>query len=103
MKKKGRPKNIENRNNRMHTVVLTRRAEIALRQIKKKRLDFDFSRFVSECILNYLEDDESLTRYYKHLIDENNKRVSELQEENTNLAGCIFKLQNKDIDKKIYK
>lgn len=49
--KQGRPTNPESKKGRTHAALLTVKAELILRELKKKRQNFNFSAYVTEHII----------------------------------------------------
>ena len=93
MGKKGRPKSIANRMARRHIVQLNEKAEIYLRDLRKKRIEFDFSRYVNECILRDFGSESSDLSYIKFQVAQNSRKIDELQAENNKLSESADKIR----------
>lgn len=84
--KRGRPKSLSNKMARRHIVQLNEKAEIYLRDLRRKRQDFDFSRYVTECIIRDFGSESSDLSFVRFQVAENSKKIDELQKENNKLA-----------------
>ena len=81
--KKGRPKNIRTKKGRSHYLILSERAEFLLREIRKQKPDFNFSRYVSSHLINDFQQNNIA---YKKL------RIKIIQEEIDSKYGEMNKL-----------
>ena len=97
MMKKGRPKDIKSKKGRMHTIILSEKAESCLRQIKKKRVSFNLSRYLSEHII--LDFDLEPDKFLKTVIAKNNIEIERLYQENKKIADNIMELKNNKQEK----
>jgi len=91
--KAGRPKSITKRENRFKTVVLNELAFISLKDIRSERPSFDFSRYVSECIIKDFSGIEGKIKAKKLEIGDLNNEINSLQERMNNLVFEIRALQ----------
>lgn len=98
MKKTGRPKSITKRENRFKTVALNELAFLNLEKIRKERPLFDFSRYVSECLINDFSGIEGIIRVKKLEIGELNKEIGVLQDKISRLVVEIRELQEEEIE-----
>jgi len=83
----GRPTKGTKREHRKKTVRLTEKAYFYLMKIKEERKDFEFSRYVSEHLVNDFEKDK--TGYLKHQIIENQKKIDYFYRTNKLLVDLI--------------
>ena len=103
-RKKGRPKSIHNRNARRHAIQLNEKAETLLREVRKKREMFDFSRYVSECIVRDFGSDSGMIKYLKQKIAQNTQEKETLDAERDEIISQIRTIQEKEmqeIDKNV--
>jgi len=91
MAKRGRPKSLEK--TRQKSVKLTLKANAVYRKVRRKRPNWDFSRYVSECLINDFCTQQGKAKHIKRLIGRENqkiketrKRIEALSEEYRNLT-----------------
>lgn len=101
MVKRGRPKGFSSSRDRMVTVCLSEKAAILLDRVKRKRVGFNFSEYVSRSIVDDFGDLEGVVAVLKRRIGDNNKVISSLVDENNCLALEIKELQNK-VSEEVY-
>lgn len=103
MVRTGRPKKASKKDNRRHSVLLSEKAELIYREIKKKRPQFNLSRYLCEHLVRDFEDPES---QLKEEIRETQKQIDLLYKKNNDLAEKLrayreqkqFKIINEEAD-----
>ena len=101
MKKKGRPKKYTKAKDRMKVICLSEKASILLNEVQKTRLNFNFSRYVSERIIDDFGSLEGFVKTLKREVGNNNKEIDALHEENKKIISRIKELQDKEIVREI--
>lgn len=87
-----RPKKYTTRKDKLRTISLTDKANFFLNKIQKERPNFNFSRFVSESLINCFSDEEI---WIKEQIANNSKQIDVLYRENNLLAERLRTLREK--------
>lgn len=98
MVKIGRPKDYTKKNNRRHGVLLNENAEVVLREVKKKRPDFNLSRYVTEHLIRDFED--PIQREKREII-EIQKQVDALHRKMREKSDKIKELQDQKAKKMV--
>jgi hypothetical protein len=97
LKKKGRPKKHTKAKDRIKMICLNEKASVLLERIQNMRPNFNFSRYVSERIIDDFGDLEGIIKVLKREIGNNNKEIDAMQEENKKLVFKIKELQDEEI------
>ena len=74
--KTGRPKNVEN--TKIKTISLSLRANIIYSKIRKQNKYFDFSKYISRCLIRDFDTTEGHKDYLKQLIGTKHIEITEL-------------------------
>lgn len=105
MMKRGRPKNLARRENRKKTVRLSILAASFLHDVVKKRPDFDFSRYVSECIVRDFRDNPK--DFLKFKLLRLQYQMSDIQDDINKVVVQLRNLDDEDmgviVDKELFK
>jgi vacuolar-type H+-ATPase subunit I/STV1 len=83
--KRGRKKSVFTRQGRRHTIILTEKAENNYREIKHANPSFDFSAYISKCLVdNFNINPESYVKSkigeLNQEIDHRNKQIEQLKQ-----------------------
>lgn len=89
-----RPRKYEKKNSRIKTISLNEKASLVLENIRLTRKDFDFSRFVSESVINELSDEMKIIKHEIKLI---NNEMNKLRNKAEYLSERYRILQDKKI------
>ena len=84
MVRTGRPKKSQNRENRKKTIRLTEKANLLIDKVKRQRSEFDFGRYISECIIRDFEKDFELD-LIRYDVSKNNTIIDALLRKNEQL------------------
>lgn len=95
-RKQGRPSDPSKAINRRHQALLSTQAEIIIRRIVSQRPSFNFSQYVSECIVRDFGNDPTLM--LRRELAENQKQIDLLYEKNNELASKLKAMKEKEID-----
>lgn len=87
----GRPKKNETLKGRLKSVKLTALGAYVLSLVRKKRIEFDFGRWVSEKLIDEFGSTEE--EIEKYMIAENQKRIDELYKKNEKHVENIRKIR----------
>lgn len=101
MKKIGRPKKYINPQDRKKLIMLTEKASILFKNVQRVRPNFNFSRYVSEHIINDFGSLDGMIKVLKREIGKNNKEIDAMQEENKKLVFKIKELQEEEMVREI--
>ena len=96
MKKKGRPKKHTKAKDRIKLICLNEKASVLLERIQNLRPNFNFSRYVSERIIDDFGDLDGIMKVLKREIGSNNKQIDTLQEENKKIIYKLKELQDQE-------
>lgn len=83
MAKRGRPKSLEK--TKTKTIKLSLKANAIYRKIRNSRKNFNFSRYVSECLVNDFGTAKGQSEYMRRQIGKKNMEIDKLREEIENL------------------
>lgn len=93
----GRPKKYTKQKDRKKLISLSEKASMFLNEIIATRPDFNFSRYISERIVDDFGSLNGFIRFLKREVGKNNKQIDALHEENKKLIFKIKELQDKEI------
>ena len=97
--KKGRPKDIKTKKGRSHYLVLSERAEIVLREIRKQRPSFNLCRYLSQHLINDFQLNNLAYKKFRIKIiqkeidgkyEEINRLAEQIKEKKIKEAGISF-------------
>jgi len=97
--KKGRPTNPESKKGRTHVILLTMKAEFVLREIKKKRQQFNLSRYVTEHIIQDFGNNNTDINTIRMEMNSLNKDVAEKEARITELVEKIRVIKVNQMEK----
>jgi hypothetical protein len=91
----GRKKSYQLLKNRRHNIVLTEKAQFILNEIRSKRPSFNFSRYISERLIDDLENDRK--NYLKEEIIRKQKQADLLHEQMIRLSEELKKIKEDEL------
>jgi len=97
--RKGRPTNPESKKGRTHVILLTTEAEFVLREIKKKRQQFNISRYVTEHIIRDFGNNNTEINTIRMELNSLNKDVAEKEARITELVEKIRVIKINQMEK----
>jgi hypothetical protein len=104
---RGRPKKLNKSKDRVYTISLSEKAALLLQDVRRKRPSFLLGRYVSEHLIRDFNSLEGNVRFLKCQVAENNKLISDLNDENVKLVNGIKRIQEVfvegDVVNEVYK